>query len=85
MDDAQARELITQVLGRIAPEIDAGDIDPDAELQVECDLDSMDFLSLVEGVASAVGRDIPERDYPQLATLNGFAAYVTASSPRQQA
>ena len=36
----------------------------------------MDFLNLVEGVASATGMEIPERDYPRLETLDAFGAYV---------
>jgi acyl carrier protein len=78
METNEARQLIVDVLGQVAPEIDVAQIDPDEELQVECDLDSMDFLNLVEGVSSAVHHDIPERDYPQLATLNSFSSYVAA-------
>jgi acyl carrier protein len=80
MDDTGARALITAALGRVAPEIDPSSIDPDAELQVECDLDSIDFLNLVEQVSSSIGRDIPESDFPQLVTLDRFAAYLVRST-----
>jgi acyl carrier protein len=80
MDETRARTIIADALGQVAPEVDPSTIDPDAELQLEYDLDSMDFLNLVERVSSAIGRDIPEHDYPQLITLSQFAAYVAGSA-----
>jgi acyl carrier protein len=77
-DDARA--LVVRALSRIAPELDPATIDPDAELQDELDLDSMDFLNLVTAVSEAIHVEIPERDYPQLATLEGFTSYVAAAS-----
>jgi len=80
MNQADARTVVLEVLAGIAPEIDGTDLDPDAELGVELDLDSMDFLNLVDGVSARVGRDIPEHDYPHLTTLAAFGAYL-ASPP----
>lgn len=76
MDRTAARIVIAEVLSGIAPEIDISTVDPDEELQVECDLDSLDYLNLVEGVSKAVGYDIPERDYPSITTLDDFAGYL---------
>jgi acyl carrier protein len=73
-DDARA--VITDALTEVAPELDVAHLDPDAELTVEADLDSMDFLSLVTSVSGHIGQDIPERDYPQLVTLTAFTDYV---------
>jgi acyl carrier protein len=66
------------VLSTIAPEIDPATVDRSGELQFEFDLDSMDFLNLVEGVARATGRAIPERDYAALATVDAFVDYLAA-------
>lgn len=71
-----ARELIAAVLGRIAPEIDLADVDPDADLRDETDLDSMDFLNLVTGIHERTGIEIPEADYPRLDTLADAIAYL---------
>jgi acyl carrier protein len=49
----------------------------------ELDLDSMDVLALIEGVAEAVGVDIPEHDYPMLTTLTEFADYVAVRTDAQ--
>jgi acyl carrier protein len=72
------RALLAGLLRRIAPEVDLDDVDPDADLQDEVDLDSMDFLNLVTALHEATGIDVPERDYPALSTVNGFVAYVGA-------
>jgi acyl carrier protein len=69
------------VLGRLAPEADLGSLAPDDDLQETLDLDSMDFLSFVIGVKEATGVEVPERDYPQVATLAGCIDYVVARSP----
>lgn len=74
----QARETILRVLTGIAPEIEPEAIDGALDLRDQCDIDSMDFLNLVIGVHKALGIDIPERDYPKLVTLDGFASYVAA-------
>jgi acyl carrier protein len=75
----EAKGLLSRLLHRIAPEIDITDADPDALLQDEFDLDSMDFLNLVTTLHDVTGIDVPERDYPQLATVGGFVAYVSAA------
>jgi acyl carrier protein len=74
--DERMRTTISEVLHRIAPEVDIEEIDPDGELQDEMDLDSMDFLNFVVGLHERTGIEIPERDYPKVASLNGCLAYL---------
>lgn len=78
MTTDDARTVLAGLLHRIAPEVDLDEVDPDADLQEEIDLDSMDFLNLVTALHEATGIEVPERDYPSLGTVNGFVAYVTA-------
>ena len=80
MNTTAATDLLAQLLHRIAPEVGVHELRPDALLQEELDLDSMDFLQLVTALHEATGIDVPERDYPQLATVEGFAAYVAVRS-----
>jgi len=77
-DDALS--LLTRLLRRIAPEVDPSELVPDALLQEEFDLDSMDFLNLVTALDEEAGVDVPERDYPQLATVGGFVDYVVSAT-----
>jgi acyl carrier protein len=73
-----AFELVNQVLCQVAPEAEIASIDANALLQEQIDMDSLDFLHLVTGISDEAHIDIPERDYPYLATLNGAYAYVGA-------
>ncbi|MGH9085183.1 MAG: acyl carrier protein [Acidimicrobiales bacterium] len=79
MNTDDARTLFAGLLHRIAPEVDLDEVDPEAPLQEAMDLDSMDFLNLVTALHEATGIDVPERDYPSLATVDGFVAYVAAA------
>jgi acyl carrier protein len=76
VDPSDGRSVVAAALARVAPRVDVATLDPHADLHDTADLDSMEFLNLVVAVHEATGLDIPERDYPQLATLAGFAAYV---------
>ena len=79
MNADEARTLLSRLLLGIAPEVDLADADPHALLQEALDLDSMDFLNLVTALQNETGIDVPERDYPRLATIEGFVAYITAA------
>lgn len=76
MTEAEALEVISASLRRVAPEVDLSSADPDRELQEQLDIDSMDLLNLVVGVHERTGIDIPESDYEQVATLRGFVDYL---------
>ncbi len=84
MEPTEARATILSVLATVAPEIDPSTIDGSTDLRFDLDLDSMDFLNLVEGVGVATAVEIPERDYPRLETLDAFGAYLAErTGPRQ--
>ena len=72
------RATVLRVLGTIAPEADLAALPDDAELAVELDLDSINFLDFVVGLHEATGVDVPERDYPRLTTLGDCVAYLAA-------
>ena len=50
--------------------------DPATDLREQIDLDSMDMLNLMIAIHETAGVDIPEADYPQLATLSGCVSYL---------
>jgi acyl carrier protein len=80
MSPEQIRNVVLQALSDVAPELDPGSLDPKVELRSQLDLDSMDFLNFVLGLHKALGVDIPEADYRQLATLEGCVAYLAAKA-----
>ena len=76
MTQDDALTLITKVIHEVAPEAEIGEVGPDETLQEALDMDSIDFLNFVIGLHERTGLDIPERDYPQLATLDGCVDYL---------
>jgi acyl carrier protein len=72
------RAVVESVLHRIAPELSLEMIDGGADLQADLDLDSMDFLNFVIALHDETGVDIPERDYPLVATVEGCVRYLDA-------
>lgn len=78
MSEADIRKVVREELNNIAPEIDIAAVDPAADLRETIDIDSMDFLNLVTALHHRTGLEIPEIDYPKLATLSGMVAYLEA-------
>lgn len=76
MNALEARDAITVALASVAPECDLADVDPDAVYRVELDLDSLDFLNLIEALHNATGVDIPESDYPKVTTITQLVDYL---------
>ncbi len=74
----QIRVTVLRVLGTIAPELDPATLRPDRKLRDQVDLDSMDVLNFAIGLHDTLGVDIPETDYPKLATLDGAVEYLAA-------
>ncbi len=62
------RTCFLEELVKIAPDIDPETVQPDAHLQDDLGLDSMDILNLVTALHARLGIDIPERSYPEIAT-----------------
>ena len=79
MNEQELRDVVLRALIEVAPEVDAGSIDPGAVLTEQLDIDSMDFLNVVVAVHESTGIAIPERDYPKLSTLDGAVAYLAAA------
>ena len=76
MTESEAKSLIEDIIGGIAPEADFATLAGDEDLREALDLDSMDFMNFVVALHERTGIDIPEADYPQLRTLDGAAAYL---------
>jgi len=77
MNQAEAKSLLLDVLSNIAPEADLATLRGKAPLRDELDLDSMDFLNFIAALHERTRIDIPEADYPKLATLDGAVAYLS--------
>ena len=78
MTSDEARELMRSVLHPIAPEADLDEVAEGETIQEALDLDSIDFLQFVTGLAEETGLEMPERDYPELSTVEGCIRYLTS-------
>ena len=76
MTDTNA--LVRDVVTEVAPDVDAAALTGDTRLQEDLELDSMDVLNVMAALSEHIGADIPEADYPQLATIGGAAEYLAA-------
>lgn len=78
MSDIDIKKVVQEELNNIAPEADLTTLNPHADLREALDVDSMDFLNFITAIHQRLGIDIPELDYPKLATLDGAVAYIKA-------
>jgi acyl carrier protein len=78
----EIRAIALETLTRIAPDLAEETIPPDADLREDYDLDSMDFLNWVTALHERLGVEIPEQDYPELASLGKAADYLLAARRR---
>ncbi|HBH28392.1 MAG: acyl carrier protein [Desulfofustis sp. PB-SRB1] len=76
MTRAEIRDLIIEIIKDIDDEAQFDDVSPDEPLRDQLDLDSMDFLDIVMELRKRHKLQIPEEDYPQLATLNSCVNYL---------
>jgi acyl carrier protein len=76
MTEDQIKKVALELIGKIAPEADIENLDPVERLRDQFDFDSVDFMNFAVALQGHLKVEIPEADYPQLATLNGCIAYL---------
>ena len=88
MSKDEIRAAVLHALGEVAPEANLDRIKHTVSFREQLDLDSMDLLNFVIGLHHAFRVDIPESDYPKLATLEGCVEYLApldATRPKETA
>ena len=78
-NDDKLRATILDSLLSVAPDVDAATLDARRDFREQFDFDSMDYLNFATALHARLGVDIPEVDYPQLASLDGCVQYVAAA------
>ncbi|PIE55875.1 MAG: acyl carrier protein [Desulfobulbus propionicus] len=77
----EIKDVILEIIEDIDDEADFDNLNGAEPLRDQLDLDSMDFLDIVMELRKRYKLQIPEEDYPQLATLNSCVDYL---EPRLQ-
>jgi len=72
----EIKNVILEIIQDIDDEADFANLDPSEALRDQLDLDSMDFLDIVMELRKRYQIQIPEADYPQLATLDSCVNYL---------
>ena len=81
MSRDEIKDVILEIIEDIDEEADLASHDANAPLRDQLDLDSMDFLDIVMELRKRYKLQIPEEEYPQLATLASCVNYL---EPRLQ-
>ena len=70
------KNVLLEIIRDIDDEADLENLNPSEALRDQLDLDSMDFLDIVMELRKRYQIQIPEADYPQLATLDSCVNYL---------
>lgn len=77
MAPAEIRQVIIDILAKIAPDEDLSNLDDAKPFREQMELDSMDFLDIVMELRKAYRIQIPEEDYHHLVTMQSTVDYLT--------
>lgn len=77
MTGAEIKQAILDILSDITPDDDLSGLKEDVAFREQLDLDSMDFLDIVMELRKRYRVQIPEQDYPQLASMASTVDYLT--------
>ena len=72
----EIKNVVLEIIQDIDDEADFTNLNPSEALRDQLDLDSMDFLDIVMELRKRYQIQIPEADYPQLATLDSCVSYL---------
>jgi acyl carrier protein len=73
----EIRNVIIDILTDIAPDEDLTDLKDEIDFRDQLELDSMDFLDIVMELRKRHKVQIPEEEYPQLASMQSTVTYLT--------
>ncbi|MCL6584126.1 MAG: acyl carrier protein [bacterium] len=76
MTQEEIKASILDIISEIVPDEDTSQLDPDLRIRDQINLDSMDFLDIIMELRKRYKVEVPEEDYPKLATLNSCVAYL---------
>ena len=76
MTAEQIGQAVLDIVRDILPDEDFSQLRPAEKLRDQLGLDSMDFLDIVMELRKRYGIEVPENDYPKLATLNSCIEYL---------
>ncbi len=76
MTAAEIKEAVAEILADIAPDEDLSDLKEDVAFRDQLEMDSMDFLDIIMELRKRYRVQIPEEDYPELASMTSTVTYL---------
>ena len=77
MNPEEIRQVVLEILARIAPDEDLSDLEDEVAFREQMELDSMDFLDIVMELRKLYRVQIPEEEYGNLTTMSSTVNYLT--------
>jgi acyl carrier protein len=77
MAPPESRQVVLDILERIAPDEDLSNLDDSQPFREQMELDSMDFLDIVMELRKQYRVQIPEEEYQNLLTMDSTVSYLT--------
>ena len=77
MTAEQIRQVVLDILARIAPDEDLSDLNDEEPFRDQMELDSMEFLDIVMELRKMYRIQIPEEDYENLVTMSSTVTFLT--------
>jgi acyl carrier protein len=77
MAPPEIRQVVLNILERIAPDENLSDLDDSVPFREQMELDSMDFLDIVMELRKQYRVQIPEDEYEHLTTMDSTVDYLT--------
>ncbi len=76
LSNDEVRQHVLNIIADVALDEDLDDIKDEETLREQLDLDSMDFLDIVMELKERRQIEVPQGDYPRLATLQSCVDYL---------
>jgi acyl carrier protein len=76
LSNTEVRTKVLDIIADIALDNDVTGISDELALREQLDLDSMDFLDIVMELKKRHKIEVPQEDYPRLATMQSCVEYL---------
>lgn len=76
MNEEKIKNIIFQLLKKIAPDTEPSALQPDENIREVLNIDSFDSLQFVVSLNEKLGIEIPEEDYGKISTLKLLTNYL---------
>lgn len=77
MEQTEVRQKVFDIITDVALDEDLSNLDDSVALRDQLDLDSVDFLDIVMELKKRHQIEVPQEDYPELASMDSCVAYLT--------